>query len=197
MAYTVSVHKVLAFDRRIISLVQGWESTILTDIMKFFTTIGSVNTMLVLSIFIVFFLFIVLHHRAELLLFTIVIIGSPLLNGWLKQIFQRARPELHRIIEIGGYSFPSGHAMNAFAFYGILTFLLWRHITVKKGRMILILSSSFMIFMIGLSRVYLGVHYPSDIIGGYLVSCCWLAFSIWAFRLYKGKQSQRQMVWNE
>jgi undecaprenyl-diphosphatase len=197
MAYTVSVHKVLAFDRRIISIVQGWESPILTNIMKFFTTIGSANTMMVLFLFILFFLFIVLHHRAELCLFTIVIIGSPLLNGWLKQIFQRARPELHRIIEIGGYSFPSGHAMNAFTFYGILTFLLWRHITVKKGRMILILSSSFMIFMIGLSRVYLGVHYPSDIIGGYLGSGCWLAVSIWAFQLYKDKQTQQQMVWNE
>ncbi|MBB6444289.1 phosphatase PAP2 family protein [Bacillus benzoevorans] len=197
MAYTISVHEVLIFDRRIISIVQGWENPILTYIMKFFTTIGSSNVTIVLSLIILFFLFKVLHHRSELFVFTIVIIGSSILNGLLKQIFHRARPELHRIIDIGGYSFPSGHAMNAFTFYGILTFLLWRHITVKQGRIILIWSSSIMIFMIGLSRVYLGVHYPSDIIGGYLGSGCWLALSIWTFQLYKEKQSRRQMVWNE
>ncbi len=197
IAYIVGVHEVLEIDRKVISIVQGWENPLLTNVMKFFTTIGSAKIVIVLSILVLFFLYKVLNHRSELFLFSIVMLCSPLLNGLLKQIFQRARPELHRLIEIGGYSFPSGHAMNAFTFYGMLTFLFWRHIKTKRGRSMLIITSSFMILFIGLSRVYLGVHYPSDIIGGYLGSGCWLAISIWVFQLYKEKQSRRQVAWNE
>lgn len=197
MAYNVSVNEGLYFDKIIIHIVQGWEEPGLTAIMKFFTTIGSTKVMIVFALFIMFFLYKVLHHRSELLLFIIVIIGSPLLNEFLKQVFQRVRPEMHRLIDIGGYSFPSGHAMNAFTFYGILTFLLWRHISGKKGRRTLILGSSLLICMIGLSRVYLGVHYPSDIIGGYLGSCCWLLLSIWVFQFIKEKHTRRQMLWHE
>ena len=129
-----------------------------------------------------------LHHRHELFLFIVVVAGSPLLNLVLKEIFQRARPDLNRLIEISGYSFPSGHAMNAFTVYGILTFLLWRHIFNRTGRSLLLLFSTFVVFMIGISRIYLGVHYPSDIIGGYLASGCWLATSIWVFQWYMERQ---------
>ena len=91
----------------------------------------------------------VLKHQIELILFGSVVIGTPIINQILKQFFHRARPDLHRLIEIGGYSFPSGHAMNAFAVYGIITFLLWRHIPSRLGRTILILiSSGFIIMMV-------------------------------------------------
>ncbi|MFZ0446701.1 MAG: phosphatase PAP2 family protein [Bacillus sp. (in: firmicutes)] len=110
----------------------------------------------------------------------------------LKQFFHRARPDLHRLIEIGGYSFPSGHAINVFTVYGIITFLLWRHIPSYLGRTILI-SSGF-IFMIGTSRIYLGVHYPSDIIGGYFASGFWLSLAIWFFQKYKEKRSERKSL---
>ena len=104
-----------------------------------------------------------------------------------RNFFQRARPDLHRLIEIGGYSFPSGHAMSAMAVYGTLAFLLWRHISTRFGRSLLIFFSAMMIFMIGISRVYLGVHYPSDIIGGYFASGFWLGAAIWSFQRYKEK----------
>nr|WP_295970917.1 phosphatase PAP2 family protein [uncultured Bacillus sp.] len=197
MAYTVSMNGIFFFDYKVITIVQGWEGPRFTAIMKFFTQIGSAQIVIVLSIFILFFLYKVLKHRTELVLFCIVMVGSPLLNGLLKQTFQRARPEWHRLIDIGGYSFPSGHAMNAFTLYGILTFLLWRHISSKTGRSVLIVISSCMIALIGISRVYLGVHYPSDIIGGYMGGGCWLAIMIWIFQLYKEKQSQREIVRND
>ncbi|WP_233129807.1 phosphatase PAP2 family protein [Domibacillus epiphyticus] len=102
----------------------------------------------------------------------------------LKLLFHRARPELHRLIEIIGFSFPSGHAMNAFTVFGILTFLLWRYISAKWARGMLICFSIVMILAIGVSRIYLGVHYPSDIIGGY----CALPFAIGFFQRYKEKR---------
>ncbi|MFF2498054.1 phosphatase PAP2 family protein [Peribacillus sp. NPDC058075] len=194
MAFTISAHEFLNFDGIVISFIQGWESPILTTLMKFFTFIGSASSVIILSIFVLLFLYRVLKHRLELVLFSAVIIGSPLLNLILKLFFHRTRPDLHRLIEIGGYSFPSGHAMNAFTLYGILTFLLWRHIRTKWGRILLILLSTMMILSIGISRIYLGVHYPSDIIGGYLASGCWLAISIWFFQRHQERKNNKNTV---
>ncbi|WP_045519689.1 phosphatase PAP2 family protein [Neobacillus niacini] len=189
VAFLIRADKIVDFDHTIISVVQSLESPFLTTIMEFFTVVGSTQVVVVLCILIIFFLYKVLHHRKELILFIAVVAGSPLLNLLLKEFFQRARPDLHRLIEIGGYSFPSGHAMNAFTVYGILTFLLWRHIFNRSGRCLLLLFSSFIVFMIGVSRIYLGVHYPSDIIGGYFASGFWLATSIWFFQWYVERQS--------
>ena len=194
MAVLISGHKIMMFDQSIISFIQGFESPMLTSIMEFFTFIGSFPAVVVIFILASLFLYFGLKHRTELLLFGGVVIGTPIINGILKQFFHRTRPDLHRLIEISGYSFPSGHAMNAFAIYGILAFLLWRHIPTRLGRTALILISSIFILMIGTSRIYLGVHYPSDIIGGYFASGFWLAISIWFFQRYKEKRFARQKL---
>ncbi|MGG3495725.1 phosphatase PAP2 family protein [Peribacillus simplex] len=193
VAFTISANEYLKFDEVVIALVQGLESPLLTSIMKFFTYIGSTSALIILSLFILFFLYKVLKHRLELILFSAVIIGSPLLNLMVKLFFRRARPDLHRLIDIGGYSFPSGHAMNAFSLYSILTFLLWRHITAKWARVLLILFSMSMILSIGISRIYLGVHYPSDIIAGYLAGGFWIAISIWFFQRYQDRRKNKDM----
>ncbi|MFP3511908.1 phosphatase PAP2 family protein [Peribacillus sp. SIMBA_075] len=193
IAFTISANEYLKFDEVVIALVQGLESPLLTSIMKFFTYIGSTSALIILSLFILFFLYKVLKHRLELILFSAVIIGSPLLNFMVKLFFRRARPDLHRLIEIGGYSFPSGHAMNAFSLYSILTFLLWRHITAKWARVLLILFSMSMILSIGISRIYLGVHYPSDIIAGYLAGGFWISISIWFFQRYQDRRKNKDM----
>ncbi|WP_423798655.1 phosphatase PAP2 family protein [Neobacillus sp. SAB-20_R2A] len=190
MATLIEAHKIVRFDSTIINSVQGLESPALTAIMKFFTFIGSTKIVVILSILIIYFLYKVLHHRLELILFIAVIAGTPIINSILKSIFHRARPEFHRLIEIGGYSFPSGHAMNAFSVYGILAFLLWRHIATRTGRTLLIIFSIIMILMIGISRIYLGVHYPSDIIGGYFASGFWMTTTIWFFQWYVERQPQ-------
>jgi undecaprenyl-diphosphatase len=145
---------------------------------------------IIIIIVIMLFLYQVLHYRSELFLFAIAVIGSAILNTLLKQIFQRARPILNRMIDISGYSFPSGHAMGAFTLYTILAFILWRYISSFFGRVILLIFCAFMIFMIGVSRIYLGVHYPSDVLAGFLASLSWLAMSIWIFRSYQDKRNR-------
>jgi undecaprenyl-diphosphatase len=187
MATLISKYDIIQFDSTVISFIQGFESPMLTIIMKFFSFIGSTSSVIVLSLFILFFLYKVLHHRSELILFISVVLGSSILNMVLKLFFHRARPDLHRLIEIHGYSFPSGHAMSAFAVYGVLSFLLWRHIPTRSGRIFLTIISTTMIISIGISRIYLGVHYPSDIIGGYLISGFWLTLAIWFYQRYQEK----------
>jgi len=192
MSLWISDHKIVHFDRSIIASVQGMETPGLTLIMKCFTFIGSAPFVVVLSLFLLFFLYKVLHHRMELILFVYAVIGSALLNQFLKQFFHRVRPDLHRLIEIGGYSFPSGHAMNAFTVYTVIAFLLWRHIPYRLGRGILIAVSAMMILLIGASRIYLGVHYPSDIVGGYFASGFWVGTAILFFQIYKEKRYNRK-----
>lgn len=193
----ISDHKIIAFDSKVIGAIQGLETPLLTKVMKFFTFVGSAPVVIVLSILLIIYLYRVLHHRLELILFVSAIIGSAVLNQILKQVFHRVRPNLHRLIDISGYSFPSGHAMNAFTVYVIISFLLWRHIPSKWGRSLLIFLSTVMILAIGTSRIYLGVHYPSDIIGGYLASGFWSAAAIWFFRYYREKRFNKKLKYVE
>jgi undecaprenyl-diphosphatase len=188
----ISDQKIIYFDRTIIDNVQGLETPFLTNVMKFFTFIGSAPFVIVLSLFLLFFLYKVLHHRFELILFVAAIAGSAILNGILKQFFQRVRPDFHRLIDIEGFSFPSGHAMNAFTVYGIISFLLWRHIPSRLGRGALLLISTVMILTIGISRIYLGVHYPSDIVGGYFASGFWITTAILFFQYYQEKRYNKK-----
>ncbi|GAA3404372.1 phosphatase PAP2 family protein [Paenibacillus hodogayensis] len=181
IALLVGVNRMDAFDSAVIGFIQGMESDSLTKVMKMFTWLGTGLPIAVLTVIVGWVLYSALGHRRELLLLGIAMAGSGLLNYLLKLAFQRARPNIHRIMEVNGYSFPSGHSMAAFSLYATIAYLLWRHIPSASGRVILILVSSLFILIIGISRIYLGVHYPSDVIGGYLASGCWVYALVWAY----------------
>ena len=174
-------------DRTILTFIQSLETSFLTATMKFFTVIGSGYAINIIAFISVLVLFLFFHYESELLLFALVLTGSHYFFRFLKVIFQRDRPDINRLIDIGGYSFPSGHAMNAIVLYGILVFLLWRRIPTRNGRIILVTICTLMIFSIGLSRIYLGVHYPSDVLAGYFAGALLLLISIWCFQLIKEK----------
>ena len=192
MAFLVTGNQIIHFDQAIISFIQRLETPLLTKIMKFFTFIGAGSSIKILALISIIVLFFIFKHRSELILFTVVLIVSHYLFRVLKQLFQRARPDLHRLIEIGGYSFPSGHATNAITVYGILSFLLWRHIPTRWGRTLLVFFSIIFIFSIGFSRIYLGVHYPSDVIAGYFVGGFWLIIAIWFYQYIHEKLYERK-----
>lgn len=104
--------------------------------------------------------------------------GAAFLNFLLKHLFERSRPDLFRVVEAAGYSFPSGHAMVSLCFYGILAFLLSRHIRDWRWRLAVATLAAALVAAIGVSRVYLGVHYPTDVIAGYTAGGMWLGFCI-------------------
>lgn len=174
-------------DTQTINIIQGLEQAKLTLVMKFFSYIGDTIRVIIISIIILFILYKVFQQRIELILFTIVLIGSTTFNILLKRIFQRERPNFLQMIIEDGYSFPSGHTMAALSLYGIISFLMWRHIPKQSGRIILICISALFILAIGISRIYLGAHYPSDVAGAYLISGFWLMFTIWCFINVKEK----------
>ena len=79
-----------------------------------------------------------------------------------------------KLVKEGGYSFPSGHAMVSFGFYGFLIYLAYKKINNKKIKYPLIISLALLILLIGISRIYLGVHYATDIIGGFIIGFIYL-----------------------
>lgn len=184
IALWVSDQQVRYFDLRIITVVQQLESPAMTRFMEFFTTIGSEVPVIIILVIAMFVLYRVLGHRRELLFLAIAVVGSVLLNTVLKILFRRERPEINRIIEANGYSFPSGHSMTAFTMYVALTFLIWKHVPSRLGRILFVAVSTLLIVTIGISRIYLGVHYPSDVIGGFFMSGSWMAACIWFYQRY-------------
>lgn len=107
---------------------------------------------------------------------TVNLAGSTVLNQLLKFTIQRPRPDVSlRLVEIGGFSFPSGHSMAAMAFFGLFIWLTWRYVRDRRARVRLTAFLCVMIAAVGFSRVYLGVHYASDVLGGFCASLIWLA----------------------
>ena len=155
-------------------LVKQLRSPFMTTIMKAITKLSDTTYIIIIAIILsLLFLFkwkeknIAKLIPCSLLLVTII-------NNTLKVIFQRERPLGHRLIEITGYSFPRGHAMASMAFYGLLIYIIYHKVLNKSLRNILISINIIIILLIGISRVYLGVHYLSDIIVGYSISIIYL-----------------------
>lgn len=161
---------IVGFDSSTIDAIQGLEVAWLTSIMLAFTFIGSTKIVMVLTIVGTVLLLWKFNARIRSYFFFFTMIGTIIAFQALKVVFKRDRPEIYRLAEAGGYSYPSGHAMMAFSLYVLVTILLWRHVQSTAGRIGLVVFAIFMTLMISLSRIYLGVHYPSDILGGWFAS---------------------------
>lgn len=98
------------------------------------------------------------------------------LNQVLKFIVQRPRPEGFRLTAETGFSFPSGHSMVAMAFFGLLIWMVWRYERDRAVRIGCSVALAVLIVAVGVSRIYLGVHYASDVVAGFCASLAWLAF---------------------
>ena len=142
----------------------------LTPIVKVITHIGGAKIVFVLTV-----LAIILIKGLKNKLFLLTgVVGTAGLNVVLKHIIQRERPNINRLIPEKGYSFPSGHAMMSMAFYGMLIFLIFKYVKNTALKWTLIVILTILLSTIGITRIYLGVHYPSDVIGGFLVSLTYL-----------------------
>lgn len=146
----------------------------ITPIMKIVTFFGGATCLIGLTII----LFIIIKNKKIGFLIGINLITITILNQLFKFILQRPRPTEYRIINETGYSFPSGHSMISMAFYGFLIYLIYKYVKNKKLKYISITLISILIIFIGISRIYLGVHYTSDVLAGFLFSISYLIIYI-------------------
>ena len=145
-----------------------------TPIAKFITNFGGAIFIILLTVILIT---VIKNKKIGLSILTNLAIIT-ILNQLLKRILQRPRPTEYRIIEESGYSFPSGHSMISMAFYGYLIYLIYKYVENKNVKWILISLLSILICLIGISRIYLGVHYTSDVLGGFLISISYLVIYI-------------------
>lgn len=135
--------------------------------------LGSVVLVAVLGIAIVWYL--VKRDRWRAGLVAVAGGGGTLLDTLLKTVFHRGRPEVaSEFVHRQSWSFPSGHAMESTVGYGILAYLLIAHVHGTAKRRAFVTATVILVGLIGFSRVYLGVHYMSDVIGGFLAGGVWL-----------------------
>lgn len=167
------------FDAFIFQKLSFLTSPFTTRIMLFFTFFGSDMFLRpAYALLIVYFLFFKKNTKLSLNIAAIGISGAALL--WLvKDIFKRQRPADPLIQNVTGFSFPSGHSFAAFTFFGLIIYILWQTEIKKTWKYLLSVACILFAGCIAFSRVYLHVHYPSDVIAGFCLSMLWLNISLW------------------
>ena len=180
IAFFVINHQTGDFDSFVYNMVTFFKTDYFTGFYKFITFFAS-EVMILLVSLVLIIVFKNKKYGAFALLNAISIL---ILNILLKLIFMRDRPYDLMIITESGYSFPSGHAMASLGFYGFIIYLLWHFNITKRMKILFSIMLSILILLIGMSRIYLGVHYASDVLAGYMVSGAYLILYITFIRKY-------------
>jgi undecaprenyl-diphosphatase len=165
------------FDENVFKAVAPFTSTGLTKFMRFITFLGKHTLLIPLNLLLLAY-FIYKKHRWFAIRISALSLSSVALSFSLKAYFQRARPEVQLIGDISGYSFPSGHALISVVFYGLFIHIAWHEVKQKWLRNLLIISLIILILLISFSRIYLRVHYASDVIAGLSVGFIWVVLSL-------------------
>ncbi len=134
------------------------------------------------------------RYRHDWIALTVSIVGAALLNQLIKGVFERARPDLFPHLQnVGGYSFPSGHSQAAMAFYAVLAYLIARRLDPKWRLPVYILAGIWIAF-VGLSRNYLEVHYPSDVMAAFAITLPWALAVIFVHQCYAPRVAGQEKV---
>lgn len=181
------------FDKQVTEYVISFRTPQLNEFFRIVTDIGDFYGYLIATILVAIFFFFKFRNWEFILQLMAVVILAGLSNMVLKEVIERPRPTIDHLVMVESLSYPSGHSMSAMAFYGFLTYLLF-HIKMRK-RLRAFLSILFvsLIGLIGLSRIYLGVHFPSDVLGGFIAGLIWLAFCVILFNvitIYRKKRAR-------
>lgn len=171
------------YDQAITEYVISFRSPKLTQLLMFVTNVGDFyGYVIVLGLFSLMSLFVFKRWKYTVQIVLVLMLSS-ISNLILKRFVDRARPGIEHMVSVETLSYPSGHAMSAMAFYGFLIYLFYRFKINIVLKIVIMLLLALLIFSIGFSRVYLGVHFPSDIAGGYIAGFIWVVFCVVLFNL--------------
>lgn len=179
----ISTGNINKFDDYIFNNIKGLRNQTLTNILIGITNLGGTVGLFFTALITVLILFI-FNKRKYGILVTLNILMSTLTYIILKNIIQRPRPPINeRIIEEAGFSFPSGHSTNNMAFYGFAIYLVFKNVKTKIIRNVLCIILAILPISIGFSRIYLRVHYPSDVIAGFCLGIiCVIIFTSFVYK---------------
>ena len=185
ICYGVLSYDSLVIDTKVYSFItNNIMNDGLTPILKAITELGGVAFTVLAGVLIFMFC------KKNRWFITIDLVGVTLVNQVIKHIIRRPRPNVLRLVEESGYSFPSGHSMVSMAFYGIIIYLVYKNVSNKYLKWILIILLSLLILSIGFSRIYVGVHYFTDVVGGFLLGLAYLIIYINIYNKRIGKNEE-------
>jgi undecaprenyl-diphosphatase len=161
----------IGFDTLISQSIYNVRTPTLTYLMMEISTLGSGTHIVITSL--VGIIFLIKKHKKESILFSLALIMGILINTVLKLLIHRPRPEFDPLILERMSSFPSGHAMNAFIFFSLMSYFSYHFFNNKTLTIAVTVFSILCIFLVGFSRVYLGVHHPTDVLAGYIAGFWW------------------------
>lgn len=185
LAEEIKARNTLEFDESALTFFNQFASPRLTLFMRAVTYLGS-NEFLIIAGAYVVIAFVLVRWKRAMVIFLVTMAGAAVLNSTLKMLFGRERPEpFFGIPPPSSYSFPSGHALFSFCFYGVVAAVISARIKNPSKRIAVWVTASALVILIGFSRVYLGVHYPSDVLAGYTAAFVWLVVVASADRIMK------------
>jgi undecaprenyl-diphosphatase len=177
---TATFGALVAFDDATRDWLVERRSPGLTAVMTACTTIGSSPVLATLAFGIAVWLG-VTRRRREALLVGGTTVGALVLSPLLKNIIERARPGDAHLVLVNSWAFPSGHSLTSTAVLGVLTVLASSHLTHRPARAAVVALGVLLIVAVGVSRIYLGVHWPTDVLAGWLIGALWLALCLLAY----------------
>jgi undecaprenyl-diphosphatase len=152
--------------------------------MKVITSFGSWKILTILSIVVLLFSYKKTKYFFYSQSLVIILILSSLIDNIIKLIFQRVRPDILRMVTESSYSYPSAHAMSSICFYGFIIYCV-SVLMKSKWKYVINAILGCLIFSIGISRIYLGIHYASDVLAGFSLGFILLVLSIYEFKKIK------------
>lgn len=179
----------LFIDNILIDFIFRFRNDTNTNILKILTLFGEKYVVLGIVIIIAGILFLA-KYRKDSYMFLLNLFNIVVLNKGIKYLVRRDRPiSTNWLVEEDGFSFPSGHSMLSIGVYGFLIFLIYKSNLKLLYKRILITILSIIILIVGISRIYLGVHYPSDVLGGYIITTIYLVVFITVINVKVYKRS--------
>jgi membrane-associated phospholipid phosphatase len=175
----IFVMKDQQFDHRVFDYLSPIVSPRTNGIMLFFTELGKHTFLIPANIALIIIFLFIKQHRWYSIKIPAIALSSLALMFLLKNLFARPRPDIPLLEEARGLSFPSGHALMSVTFYGLLIYIVWKMVKPKWLKLVSVTFFVLLIFVIGFSRIYLRVHYASDVLAGFATGFLWLVFSIW------------------
>jgi len=180
------IRKHKTIDLLIFDKIKPGVNTVNNKIMLFITFLGKHQFLIPANLFLIFYFLLITKQNWFSIRVITIAISSLVLMLLLKQLFQRKRPLSPLLKAARGLSFPSGHAIMAVTFYGLLIYILQHIIVIDWLKYLLTALVIALIILIGFSRVYLRVHYASDVLGGFIIGLLWLLISLAILKWLEG-----------
>ncbi len=173
----VNKRPIVEFDQNVATVLHAWATPPLTS---FFIFVSMLGLQVLWAVFSAVLVYLAINRQwIHLITWVVGALGGEILNQVLKNIFDRPRPVFtNPLATAESWSFPSGHAMESAILYGLLAYFLLLGVRSRAGRIAIIVAAIVLLLLIGLSRLYLGVHFFSDVAGGYAAGAVWLTVCI-------------------